>query len=585
VLPAAAAPPECRPLDDSPAPVILVDPDGLVLYANRAMADALGVEPERLLGTEFALRCAAPPDARRLCEAVRAHGPVANSVLTLRRDDGTTLSMEFQCSPQRDAAGAATGVFAIGRDVSETQDVERRLRAASRYARSLIEASLDPLVTISTDGKIMDVNRATETATGLARDVLIGSDFSNYFTDPDEARAGYLRVFSHGHVNDYPLVLRSASGDLIDVLYNATVYHDDEGRVAGAFAAARDVTRLVRSQAALEQTHRESLLLGEMAALLQSCQDVAEAIPIVVAALQRLFPGTDGRVYMPPAVGELLEEAARWGRPLQEAREIDTKACWALRRGHVHDVAFEHSINPPCRHLEGESEPYLCIPLQAQGMVLGIVRVVFDAAEAGDGAARAERARHLAAMASDSISLALASLRLRERLQAMSIRDPLTGLYNRRFMEETLARELARRGHVDEPLAVAMLDCDNFKRFNDAHGHDAGDAVLKAIAHSMSEFRRGTDVACRYGGEEFVVVMPGATADQASRRLGDLAREIRQLQIQQNGERLPAVTLSIGLAVHPRNGRTGDELLKAADRALYRAKERGRDRLELASEE
>jgi PAS domain S-box-containing protein len=128
------------------------------------------------------------------------------------------------------------------------------LRASSLYSRSLIEASLDPLVTISTDGKVTDVNYATEEVTGVTREELIGSDFSDYFTEPEKARAGYERVFSEGFVRDYPLAIRHKSGKVTEVLYNAAIYKDDKGQTRGVFAAARDVTDLRRTQQALQQT-------------------------------------------------------------------------------------------------------------------------------------------------------------------------------------------------------------------------------------------------------------------------------------------------------------------------------------------
>src|ERR1043166_9524480 len=117
------------------------------------------------------------------------------------------------------------------------------------YARSLIEASLDPLVTISPEGKITDVNEASVQATGLTRERLIGTDFSDYFTEPDKARQGYQQVFSQGFVRDYPLAIRHASGRITDVLYNASVYKDDKGNVLGVFAAARDVTERKQAEA------------------------------------------------------------------------------------------------------------------------------------------------------------------------------------------------------------------------------------------------------------------------------------------------------------------------------------------------
>jgi diguanylate cyclase (GGDEF)-like protein len=184
-----------------------------------------------------------------------------------------------------------------------------------------------------------------------------------------------------------------------------------------------------------------------------------------------------------------------------------------------------------------------------------------------------------ATVVGERISLALANLRLREVLRGQSIRDPLTGLFNRRFMEESLERELRRAIRGKQQVALLMLDIDHFKRFNDTFGHQAGDALLRALGNLLKESTRGQDVVCRYGGEEFAFVLAGASLDAARKRAELLREEIKQLNVRHGGQLLGAVTLSVGIAVFPDNGDSAEHLLKAADDALYRAKEQGRDRI------
>ena len=182
----------------------------------------------------------------------------------------------------------------------------------------------------------------------------------------------------------------------------------------------------------------------------------------MLATLERLFAGSSGRCYLLNAGGNLLEEVGAWGvPPANTGATIDPANCWALRRGHPHARGFGDSINPPCHYLGTGERPYICIPLQAQGTVLGIIHLLVDGADSQPE--RRERTQHLAVAAADSISLALANLRLRQSLHALSIRDPLTGLYNRRFMEESLERELMRMTRIDKPLGVAIFDIDFFK--------------------------------------------------------------------------------------------------------------------------
>lgn len=447
---------------------------------------------------------------------------------------------------------------------------------SSAYARSLIEASLDPLVTISADGKIMDVNNATEKATGLSRDKLIGSDFSNYFTEPQKARDGYQLAFSQGMVRDYPLAICHVSGKITDVLYNATVYRDEHGSVAGLFAAARDVTALKKAQQKLEEAILQMQVIREMTDLLQSCQKMDEAYPIIKSALIRLFPESSGGVYIADASGNLLLLVDSWGQgPLETVFTPDE--CWAMRRGRIHAVLLDTSLNPKCEHVKQNSAPYVCIPLLAHSHGLGLIYIQCD----GDCNDRVDMERKLsiAETAADSARLALANLMLREELRILSIRDPLTGLYNRRFLEEALDRELVRMARAKKMLAVAMIDIDHFKSFNDSYGHDAGDEVLKQAAQLMMGFRQGNDIVCRYGGEEFVVVMTEIKPETAMERFEALRRSIEKMPIKLGGHGQHQITVSIGVAIYPAQGHTRIELVTRSDQALYQAKESGRNRV------
>ena len=190
------------------------------------------------------------------------------------RKDATRFAASVVLTRRDDAAGRPIGYLLISADITEKRQAEEKLRAAAHYARSLLEASLDPLVTIDADGRITDVNRATETITGLPRDQLIGHDFSGYFTDPERARAGYRTAFAAGVVTNYPLAIRNASGQVTDVTYNASTYCDDAGRVIGVFAAARDVTYRKRAEAELAryQHHLEDLVAARTAALADANQ-------------------------------------------------------------------------------------------------------------------------------------------------------------------------------------------------------------------------------------------------------------------------------------------------------------------------
>ncbi|MFA6187597.1 MAG: MASE3 domain-containing protein, partial [Phycisphaerae bacterium] len=223
-------------IESSLDPLVTISADGKITDVNEATIKVTGVSREKLIGTDFSIYFTEPQKAREGYQQVFAKGLVTDYPLTIKNKDGKLTDVLYNAAVYKDADGNVIGVFAAARDVTAQKQ-------ASQYARSLIESSLDPLVTISADGKITDVNEATIKVTGIDRQQLIGTDFSNYFTEPQKAREGYQRVFANGLVTDYPLTIKHKNGRLTDVLYNASVYTDIGGNILGVFAAARDITK------------------------------------------------------------------------------------------------------------------------------------------------------------------------------------------------------------------------------------------------------------------------------------------------------------------------------------------------------
>lgn len=233
-----------------------------------------------------------------------------------------------------------------------------------------------------------------------------------------------------------------------------------------------------------------------------------------------------------------------------------------------------------CAHLESDARAggSLCLPLVAQGESLGMLSVSY--VDSGDEALWSER-NASAKRVAEQLSLALANVRLRESLREQSIRDTLTGLHNRRYLEESLNRELSRCLRDGQQLALFMIDVDHFKRYNDMHGHEAGDIVLRELGRELHESARASDIVCRYGGEEFTLVLPNTSEQEASAWSERLMRRIRAMDIRQGSRTLPAVTISMELAIFPQHGSVAEALLHSADLALYEAKRAGRDRLKI----
>jgi diguanylate cyclase (GGDEF)-like protein len=240
-----------------------------------------------------------------------------------------------------------------------------------------------------------------------------------------------------------------------------------------------------------------------------------------------------------------------------------------------------------CQHLIGPPRgPYICTPIMAQGEVLGMLHVQFGKEEQDRPAAmrqgRMESRKAWALTVTEHLSLALANLKLRETLRTQAVRDSLTGLYNRRYMEQVLDREVLRASRNRRTVGIIMLDLDHFKRFNDAYGHEAGDLLLRAVGDFLIANVRAEDIACRYGGEEFVVVLPEASLLMTQNRAQQLRKGMQSLGVNVRGELLRTVTASIGVAAFPEHGESVADLLRAADMALYAAKRQGRDRVIVA---
>jgi diguanylate cyclase (GGDEF)-like protein len=334
----------------------------------------------------------------------------------------------------------------------------------------------------------------------------------------------------------------------------------------------------------LEQRNREISLLAEMSDFLQACDTAAEAYGVITRTGQQLFPGTMGVLFVYSPSRNDLEGLASWGELALNPNErvFAPDDCWALRRGRMYRLENPRT-DPSCRHVPSPPPgKYLCAPMIAQGEVLGVMHLRQNrlAAKSADSAAPLNE--RLAVALAEHAAVAVINLKLRETLRNQSIHDPLTGLFNRRYMEETLEREIGRAERSQGPLGVVMLDLDHFKHFNDTYGHDAGDLLLRDVGTLLNTQIRGGDIACRYGGDEFTLILPEMPLDIVRERVEALRLGIKQLNVRHLGQSLGTLTVSAGIAMFPEHGADGATLLRPADRALYRAKAEGRDRVAAA---
>lgn len=328
----------------------------------------------------------------------------------------------------------------------------------------------------------------------------------------------------------------------------------------------------------MEQHNRHITLLNKLGDFLQSCLNRNEAYDGIAQFALQLFPEYSGALFMlNPRKSLFLETITEWGAKLDIEQVFTVDKCWALRKGSIH-VVKDVSADMPCKHVGTTLKIYMCVPLIAQGEIQGLLYLQ-PSPESAAADNLLDQNQNLALTVARQISLALANLSLRESLHSQSIIDPLTGLYNRRHMEENFERELHRAKRHGLSIGVIMVDIDHFKRINDNFGHEAGDVVLTALAGILKKHIRQEDIPCRYGGEEFVLILPDTPPEITWQRAEELRLLIAGQEIKHMGLALGQITASFGVANYPQNGDLEEKLIRAADAALYQAKQGGRNQV------
>ncbi len=481
------------------------------------------------------------------------------------------------------------------KEIDERRRVEEALR---RWEATFAHAGWG-IVLVNPETHILAaVNPAFATMHGYTVEELVGSSIMETFAPEWKEKAEQLGLLAQekGH-QVFEAVHVRKDGSRFPVLTDMTVFKNRDGKVLYRACNYQDITERKQAQSALQETndrltdvlHRteqrsqEIAFVKEMSNLLQICTGTEEAYQIVRDFAQRLFPFDSGALCLMNPSLTLMDAVAVWGQPGLREPVFAPEQCWALRTAKVH-MSGALGTSLPCPHLaESFLGQYVCVPMVAQNESIGLLHVQSPCEELDlpDGARRhrqQERQRLAMDFAAD-IALAIANLRLRESLRTQSIRDPLTGLFNRRYLSESLEREVQRSERTKRPLSIIMLDLDRFKPFNDEHGHEAGDALLRSFGRFLLKRTRGADVACRYGGDEFIILLVEADLEIARKRAEELREGFRRITVGHGKYKLEAISLSMGVVVCPDHGETVEDLLAAADQALYQAKKKGRNQV------
>ncbi len=487
------------------------------------------------------------------------------------------------------------------------------------YFHTLAEAVPEIIWTTDPTGAVDFVNSCWHRLTGLTPEESRGAGWQ-VIVHPDDrptCAEKWARSIATGNPYEIEYRLHHADGSYRWFLGRANAIRDEQGKIVKWFGTSTDIDDQKHNQQILEDQIRDrteeladantrlqeemwekdlarrrldeqnadmlrelterskrATMLAKMGELLQSCVSKDEVFAAALGFGPKIFPTTRGAVALLNPARTLAEVAGSWHDCRVPDPVFDPGACWALRTGHPHLVVADDRT-ARCAHADGVTNTYLCIPILAQGQALGILH--FQATDEVPVLADAELS--LKTTFAGQVGLSVANISLREALRTQSIKDPLTGLYNRRYLTEMLDREIRRAVRAEQSLGILILDLDHFKKFNDTYGHDAGDTVLRETAAFLSKSIRVEDVVCRFGGEEFVVILPTADLNAAHARGERIRSKLRELTVLHQGQSLGMITVSVGVSALPEHGTSPKELLEAADAALYRAKREGRDRV------
>jgi diguanylate cyclase (GGDEF)-like protein/PAS domain S-box-containing protein len=566
--------------------------DGVYLYVSPACRKLMGFEPEELVG-QSAYAFFHPADLAQL----HAQGALVLDGLDstpneyrVRHKNGSYVWVESISRAVYDLpTGMLLEIHLTTRDITERKQAAAALRARDEMVRSAFRDATVGMALVTLEGKWLQVNAALCALLGYSEAEMQRIDFQT-ITHPDDLgqQLPLLDQLLRGEIPSYQMEKRyfHKDGHIVWAFLSVSLVRDDAGRPMHCVSQIQDISarkqseneiknlnaRLNLNVQQLEQSTREMQQLSDLVELLQSCESEQEAYAVIERTIVPLFPHDAGALSAINNSKNLVHTVARWGG-FDGLETFTPGDCWTLRRSREYVVDDNHP-SVLCTHFDHAGPPAtMCVPMMARGDIVGVLHLTQT-----DGVISESKQRLVKRVAED-IGLLLSNLRLRETLRLQSIRDPLTGLFNRRYMEESFWRELSRAERRDLPVGVIMFDIDHFKQFNDRFGHPAGDLLLREVAACVQRLVRDEDIPCRFGGEEFAIIMGGSTLETTVERAETLRVAIKSLQVQYLNQPLGQITSSFGVAMFREHGSDVATLLAAADTALYRAKREGRDRV------
>lgn len=633
-----------RMADAVPHVILTSDGDGDIDYCNQYTLDYTGLTLDQLRGPGWKKSVVHPDDlAARMAkwETALRRGEPYDLEYRLRRKDGAFRWFLLLARPIRDEAGQITKWIGTCTDIEnqkedqrllEEQVLERTTQLADANARlqkesyfhTMADAVPQLIWTSDAQGNVDYCNRYMIDYGGVTINELGGMGWLDAVVHPDD-KAARQEKLEHALLTGVPYDLeyrlRGKNGEYRWFLLRARPTRNDAGEIVKWIGTCTDIESQKQNQKLLEEQILErtmqledantrlqeemiekdfarneldlqnekmvselqkrserATMLAKMGELLQSCISRDEVFSAALGYAPKIFPFVRGTLAILNGARTAAEVIGSWAECVIPAQEFEPSECWALRTGHPHFVVAGDTT-ARCTHAAGLDGTYLCVPIMAQGETLGVLHFqTTDEVPQMDSSELSFKTTF-----AGHVGLSIANIRLREALRMQSVRDALTGLYNRRYLEEILEREIRRAGRAGQSLGILMLDLDHFKGFNDTYGHDAGDTVLRETAALLLKNVRAEDFVCRFGGEEFVIILPTADQEGARGRGERLRAKMRDLTIMHQGKSLGMITFSIGVAAFPQHGTSPKELMATADAALYEAKRGGRNQVVVAT--
>jgi len=474
------------------------------------------------------------------------------------------------------------------------QDSYHSIEKSEETLRNIQEHAPIGMATISLAGKLLQVNHGLCDIIGYTKDelqdiptqtIIYSNDVKSYLETLKNLKLGKL-ISSQSEKR-----LVHKDGQAVWVLVNMSLVYNPENEPLFFIAQIQDINdrklnedrvnelneRTKSMLSELQQREHEMVYINKMNDMLQTCQESNEAYAVIHHSAQELFPAFSGALAIYDKNNRTMETMRQWGSQKISKKTFGHHDCWGLREGHSY-IVNQPDLNLVCRHFEETPiGSYICLPLIIQTGVFGMLVLLAPGKNM-----ITHYLEQLTTTFSEVLRLSLANIKLRETLHQQATHDALTGLYNRRYLDEMFPAMLEEAIQQNRTLCVCMLDIDHFKMFNDTSGHGAGDQVLMLIGGLLKDSFRGNDIACRFGGEEFILILTDTNLSNAILRLEQIRTKVKDAKLSFQNSVLPAVTISIGIAEAPMHGESVADVIHKADEALYRAKLKGRDRIEVA---